>query len=148
VSGGSATAAYYALVGDQILEDFERRFLSQDLQSDLVGRILSPTNWPRLTSSSFGRSDLVAEVLDDHMLGKATFIDLVQRGRRPFVTINATDMATGHRFEFIQEQFDLMCSDMNTVRCRVLLLHRRLYRSPSMTCPLPPHQSIGRSPRG
>jgi NTE family protein len=31
------------------------------------------------------------------------------------VTINATDMATGHRFEFIQEQFDLMCADMNTL---------------------------------
>lgn len=115
VSGGSATAAYYALVGDRIFDDFETRFLSRDLQGDLVGRIVNPINWPRLVSSSFGRSDIVAELLDEALFGTATFGDLAQRARRPFVTINATDMATGHRFEFIQEQFDLMCADLSTV---------------------------------
>lgn len=115
VSGGSTTAAYYALVGDRIFADFESRFLARDLQSELVGRILSPLSWPRLLSSSFGRSDIVAEVLDDNLFGNANFGDLARRARRPFVTINATDMATGHRFEFIQEQFDLMCADLATV---------------------------------
>jgi len=115
VSGGSTTAAYYALVGDRIFADFEARFLSRDLQGDLVGRIVNPINWPRLASPSFGRSEIVAELLDEALFEKATFDDLARRARRPFVTINATNMATGHRFEFIQEQFDLMCADLSTV---------------------------------
>lgn len=113
VSGGSATAAYYALHGDRMFSDFEPRFLARDLQGELNARLLNPLNWPRLLADDFGRSDLVAQLLDESLFGGATYADVVQRARRPFVTINATDMATGHRFEFIQEQFDLLCADLS-----------------------------------
>ena len=113
VSGGSATAAYYALKGDRIFADFEQRFLNRDLQGELVRGVLNPLNWSRLATPHFGRSDLVAELLDEALFDGATYAQIPRR--RPFVTINATDMATGHRFEFIQEQFDLMCADLDTL---------------------------------
>jgi len=115
VSGGSTTAAYYALRGERIFVDFEGRFLERDLQGELVRSILNPLNWSRLASPNFGRSDLVAEMLDEALFEGATFADIARRGRRPFLTINATDMITGHRFAFIQEQFDLMCADIGTL---------------------------------
>jgi NTE family protein len=39
--------------------------------------------------------------------------DLAAREDRPFILINATDMALGERFEFTQGQFDLIHSDLS-----------------------------------
>jgi len=47
VSGGSFTAAYYGLFGDRIFQDFETKFLKNNVQGELFGRILSPLNWPK-----------------------------------------------------------------------------------------------------
>ncbi len=113
VSGGSFTAAYYALYGEQIFSDFERRFLKRNVQGELTRKILAPFNLARASSPKFGRIDLVAEYLDDEIFEHATFGDLVTQGRRPFVMINASDMSLGTRFEFTQDQFDLLCSDLS-----------------------------------
>ena len=45
VSGGSFTAAYYGLHGDDTFRDFESGFLRRDLTSDVLHRILSPRRW-------------------------------------------------------------------------------------------------------
>src|SRR5262245_65240489 len=47
----------------------------------------------------------------------ATFGTLLDRApdRRPYVLLNATDMTLGARFEFTQDQFDLLCSDLSMV---------------------------------
>jgi NTE family protein len=113
VSGGSVTAAYYALRGDQIFADFETRFLHREVQGEVARRILNPGHWPRLLSPTFGRSDLVAEHFDDILFGGATFADLQARPG-PFVILSATDMAAGTRFEFVQDQFDLLCVDLSS----------------------------------
>lgn len=113
VSGGSYTAAYYALYRDRIFEDFERAFLKRDVQGEMVRKILAPFNLARAASPTFGRIDLVAEYLDDELFGGGTFGDLVKAVRRPFVLINASDMSLGTRFEFTQDQFDLLCSDLS-----------------------------------
>lgn len=113
VSGGSFTAAYYALYGERIFSDFERRFLKRNVQGELTRKILAPVNLARASSPQFGRIDLVAEYLDDKIFDHATFGDLVTQGRRPFVMINASDMSLGTRFEFTQDQFDLLCSDLS-----------------------------------
>ncbi len=47
VSGGSFTAAYYGLFGDRIFQDFETKFLKNNVQGELFGRILSLLNWPK-----------------------------------------------------------------------------------------------------
>lgn len=112
VSGGSFTAAYYALHGDGIFSDFESRFLKRDVQGELTRKMLAPANVARASSPKFGRIDLVAEYLDEEVFFGGTYADLLARGRRPYVMINASDMTLGTRFEFTQEQFDLLCSDL------------------------------------
>src|SRR5437870_3787292 len=110
VSGGSFTAAYYALHGNRIFEDFEKRFLKKRVQSGLLLRTLAPWNQVRLASPRFSRSDLAAEYYDDLLFNHATFGDLTG----PFLSINATDVSSGARFEFTQDEFDLIRSDVST----------------------------------
>lgn len=112
VSGGSFTAAYYALYGDGIFRDFESDFLKSNIQGRLLSLYSSPFNWARLASPQFSRIDVAAEYYDWWLFRGHTFGDLVTQHRRPFLLINATDMALGSRFEFTQDQFDLLCSDL------------------------------------
>jgi len=113
VSGGSFTAAYYALWGDRIFSDFEPRFLKKHVQTGLLLRTLAPWNQVRLASPKFSRSDLAAEYYDRLLFKGATFADLVGQGSRPFLSVNATDLASGARFEFTQDEFDLIRSDLS-----------------------------------
>lgn len=114
LSGGSFTAAYYALYGDRVFDDFEDRFLRKDWESELRSRVLwSPSNWLRLWSPYFGRAHIFSELLDEALFDGHTFGDLLARRRRPMVFIHASDMTTLSRFEFVQSQFDLICSDLN-----------------------------------
>ncbi|MBH0181895.1 MAG: patatin-like phospholipase family protein [Nitrospira sp.] len=120
LSGGSFTAAYYALYGDRIFHDFEYRFLRKDWESELRSRILrSPSNWLRLWSPYFGRAHVFSELLDEALFDGHTYGDLVAQRRRPMVFIHASDMASLSRFEFNQRQFDLLCSDLNQLRISV-----------------------------
>ena len=114
LSGGTFTAGYYALRGDQIFHDFEARFLRKDWESELKARVLwSPGNWIRLWSPYFGRAHLMAELLDESLFEGATYGDLLKRNERPWLAIHASDMATLSRFEFHQQQFDMICSDLS-----------------------------------
>jgi len=114
LSGGTFTAGYYALHGDQIFHDFEARFLRKDWESELKARVLkSPSNWIRLWSPYFGRAHLMAEILDESLFEGATYGDLSKRNERPWLAIHASDMATLSRFEFNQAQFDMICSDLS-----------------------------------
>ena len=112
VSAGSFTAVYYGLYGDRIFSDFESAFLKRNIQGRLLAPYFSPINWFRLASPKFSRIDMAAEYYDRHLFGGHTFGDLRVQGRRPFLMINATDMSLGARFEFTQDQFDLLCSDL------------------------------------
>jgi hypothetical protein len=112
ISGGSFPAAYYALRGKKFFDEFPDRFLYRPVQSDLVKLALSPASWLKLVAPAYGRSDLAAEFYDREVFAGATYADLIARNRRPFVILNATDMTTGTQFPFIQDQFDLMCSDL------------------------------------
>lgn len=113
VSGGSFTAAYLGLHGRGIFEDFERRFLRRNVQSALIGQLLTPWNWVLLASPFFERSDLIARYYDRILFDDATFADLAAQNG-PLVQINATDLATGAPFSFIQDQFDFLCSELGS----------------------------------
>jgi len=113
VSGGSITAAYYTLYGDRIFSDYESRFLKRHAQTGLLLRTLAPWNLARLTSPKYCSSDLAAEYYDHLLFDGATFADLTPRPGRPFLIVNATDLAIGARFEFTQDQFDLLNSDLS-----------------------------------
>lgn len=119
VSGGSYTAAYYGLFGDRLFQDFERKFLKRDVQNEIAASFFAPTNLFSMSSPYYGRSDVVAEYLDQVLFEGKTFADLdraVRQEKRPFVLINATDMARTSRFEFTQDQFDLLCSNLGTYK--------------------------------
>jgi len=110
VSGGSFTAAYYGLYGDRIFTDFEERFLRKDVEGILFRKLFNPMNWVRLLSPAYGRADLAAEYYDKALFDGATFAKL-QQPDRPLVVINATDLASGERMPFVQENFDMLCAD-------------------------------------
>lgn len=115
VSGGSALAAYFAAYGDSVFTDFEKEFLLVDFQSSLIGRAFSPTTMYRLTSPWYGRGNVLAEELDNHIFHGMTFGELRARRSLPNLLITATDLTTGAPFEFTPEQFALICSDLNSV---------------------------------
>jgi NTE family protein len=111
VSGGSFTAAYFALFRDKVFQDFEPRFLRRDIQGELTGAVLSPANWFRLMSPYFSRIDLAAELYDSTIFENRRY-QLLVGGARPFIILNATNVALGTRFEFTQDQFDFLGSDL------------------------------------
>jgi NTE family protein len=115
ISGGSFPAAYYGLFGLRVFDEFPDRFLYRPIQTDLLKLAFSPMGLLKLAGPSFGRSDLAAEFYDREVFGAGTYADLIAQHRRPFVILNATDMTTGGQFPFIQDQFDLLCSDLSGV---------------------------------
>ncbi len=114
VSGGSFTAAYYGLFGDQVFTDFRERFLYRDVQADMIAALLSPSQLTRMAAPQFNRTDVIAEYLDRTLFGGHTFSDLSSNGRSPYVILNAMDLNTGTTFSFTQMQFDYLCSDLST----------------------------------
>ena len=113
VSGGSFTAAYYAVYGERIFEDFESRFLKYDIEGALILRLLNPWYWGKLLSPYYSRTDLAVEYYDEQIFDGATFGTL-NKGEGPLLRINATDLSTGNPFRFDQDQFDFICSDIST----------------------------------
>jgi len=112
VSGGSFTALAYGLYGDKLFTDYEQRFLKRDVQGEIIGRAFSPTYWPKLTSTGWGRSELASQLYDEILFNGATFGDL-DRGTGPLILASATDISSGSRFTFSQAIFDVICSDLN-----------------------------------
>lgn len=114
VSGGSFTALSYALYGDRLFSEYEQRFLKRNVQSALMWRAFNPFNWFRLISGNYGRSELAAEYYDEILFDGATFADLID-APGPVAVATGTDMSIGTRFGYYQNDFDLICSDLNTV---------------------------------
>ena len=120
ISGGAFTAAYFGLYGGDTFESvpltgksFPERFLNRDIQWELARATLNPVNLARLASPYFSRSDLAAELYDRTVFDGQTFAALAERPR-PFVMLHATSMADGARFEFTQDVFDFLGSDLSS----------------------------------
>lgn len=112
VSGGSFTAAYYGLYHDELFTRFEQQFLYRNIQGRLLLKGLAPWNWPWLASPYYSRIDLAADLYDDLIFDHQTYDSLIKQAQRPFIILNATNIATGNRFPFTQDQFDLIGSDL------------------------------------
>lgn len=112
VSGGSFTAAYYGAFGERLFADFRERFLERNIERELILRLLNPVNLVRLASPTFSRIDLAAELYHETIFAERTFDTFPAGRRRPFVIMNATNLVNGERFEFTQEQFDVLGSDL------------------------------------
>lgn len=115
VSGGSFTAAYYGLYGEQLFEDYAEVFLKRDVQQGLILRVLNPVNWIRSVTTGISRTEAAIEYYDKHIFKNATFADLYKRDG-PFIEINATDLGTGDRFAFTPQTFHLICTDLSRIK--------------------------------
>lgn len=114
VSGGSFTALAYALHGDRLFSEYEERFLKRNVQGELVSRALNPFNWWKYIGGTAGRSELAAEYYDEILFNGATYADLINK-QGPVAIATGTDLSTGSRVAFFQNDFDLFCSDLNAV---------------------------------
>lgn len=111
VSGGSFTAAHYALYGPQSFESFPEEFLYRDISAYVWGTYMLPWQWGWLIDPYVGTNDRMTGVYDRLMFRGATFNDLIARGR-PRLSISATDLASGSAFPFLPHAFDVLCSDL------------------------------------
>lgn len=107
VSGGSFTAAYYGLYGEQIFESFEDAFLYRDVSGGLLNLLLKP----KYVFSRNTRTIEAADFYNRTLFKNKTFADM--REDAPEIIINASDLGSGSRFSFLQEHFDLICSDID-----------------------------------
>ena len=114
ISGGSFTALAFGLHGEKLFDIYEASFLKRNVQGELVKRALSPFNWPSLASNGWGRSELAANMYDELLFNGATFKDLKRDG--PRILVSATDLADGTRLIFNPDNFDVLCTDLSSVR--------------------------------
>lgn len=113
VSGGSFPAAYYGLHRDKGFATFPDDFLYRDINAYIWGTYLLPWNWEWLVNPFYGTNDRMAEVYDRLMFHGATYADLLHAGL-PVISINATDIANGVSFPFVQASFNLICDNLLT----------------------------------
>ena len=85
------------------------------MQGALVWRSLNPFNWSKFIGGSAGRSELAADYYDEILFEGATFGDLLDK-QTPVAIATGTDISSGSRLAFFQNDFDLLCSDLNKVR--------------------------------
>jgi hypothetical protein len=132
VSGGSLTAAYYALEHDTpewSWEDLRHR-LGGDLVARFLLRAARPDNFARYWLSDLNRSDLMAQVFDEVLFDGQRYSRLNDT-TGPKLFVNATDVISlgspsnpfedadhpsGQRFVFTQEQFRDLGSRLDRVR--------------------------------
>ncbi len=117
VSGGSFTSAYYTLFPEKFFTSFQGAFLYRDIQKELVERLINPINLVKVASPNFSRIDMASDFYNETIFERKTFGDLLKKpmGTSPFLVLNATNISIGHQFEFNQDQFDLLCSDLSGV---------------------------------
>lgn len=112
VSGGSFTSAYYGLFGNKLFTDYEKDFLKRPVQSNLLNAwLFSPSNWPKLATSAFNRTDLAADYYDKYIFKSKKFSDM--REDVPQIIINTTDVSTGNSFSFTPEDMRWVCSNLS-----------------------------------
>ena len=109
VSGGSFTSAYYGLYGDRLFVDFEERFLRSNVEGALFRGLFNPLQW----FSPHGRTDMAVAYYQQTLFGDATFANLLRKDA-PLILMNSSDLSSGARFSFVQEYFDLLCSDLTS----------------------------------
>ncbi len=114
ISGGSFTALAFGLHGEKLFDIYEASFLKRNVQGELMKRALDPFNWPSLASNGWGRSELAANMYDELLFNGATFKDLKRDG--PRILVSATDLADGTRLIFNPENFDVLCTDLSSIR--------------------------------
>lgn len=118
-SGGSVAAANFVLHGPQGYGRLHEPdgFLRHKGIADLVGGVLNPLNVVNYTFTSASRIETLPDMFRRTVLGDATFGTLLAASPRrpPLLVLNSSDMATGQRFSFTQDQLDRICIDLRNI---------------------------------
>ena len=110
VSGGSVTAAYFALHGRDTLGNFRQKFLIQDAKSSLSTSV-NVTNLVLLAKGGVNDRSGLPTWLDENLFHGATFNDVLRPGR-PQLWINASDIYNRTTFIYNSVNFGALCSDL------------------------------------
>lgn len=111
VSGGSVTAAYYALKGSAALNDFRKRFLAANLEENLRTSVSLASLMKLSSEAALNDSTGLQEWFHENLFDGATYRDVFNRGR-PKLLINAADIYNRTTFVYNQETFSALCSDL------------------------------------
>lgn len=109
VSGGAMTAAYAALFGKEPGwgERLRQDVLRPNHHLSLLWRVV--VNSPRLLATDYSRGDVAGSYYASSLFRGRKFSSLPVR---PFLILNATDLTTGSRFEFVRENFRCVGVDL------------------------------------
>jgi len=111
VSGGSVTAAAFALDRRKTLARFREDFLLADVEASLRTS-LSLANVLRASIGGVNDRTGLQDWLDRHLFDKATIGDAMASGR-PVLWINASDIYNRTPFVFNRHTFSAICSDLS-----------------------------------
>ena len=110
VSGGSITAAYFALHGRDTLSNFRQKFLVQDAEASLSTSV-NVTNLVLLAKGGVNDRTGLPTWLDENLFRGATFDDVLKPGH-PQLWINASDIFNRTTFIYNPVNFGALCSDL------------------------------------
>jgi NTE family protein len=114
VSGGSVTAAWFGLHRgsghwDGDLDGLRNDFLAKDNMATLELDAVNPITWFGLVTGQITRIEAEEALFNDRLFHNATLAALNQPGK-PYIVLNATDMAGGETFAMVPRRFDDVCS--------------------------------------
>ena len=118
VSGGTVAGAWYTLHGFDGLGAFKEGLLFHNLFGELLRTGANPVNLARLPTPSYSRIDWLIAALEKRLFKNNERYSLLvdSPAQRPFLIINAGDMTAETVFPFTQDRFDLICSDLASVK--------------------------------
>ncbi len=114
VSGGSVTAAWFGLHRapghrDGDLDGLRNDFLTKDNMATLELDAANPITWFGLVTGQITRIEAEEALFNARLFHDATLAMLNQPGK-PYIVLNATDMAGGETFAMVPRRFDDVCS--------------------------------------
>ncbi len=110
VSGGSVTAAYFALRGSDMLGDFRQKFLVRDVEATLSTSV-NVTNLMLMAKGGVNDRSGLPTWLDENLFHGATYADVLKPGH-PQLWINASDIFNRTTFIYNTVNFGALCSDL------------------------------------
>ena len=115
VSGGSVTSAWFGLRRDADhpdgdLDTLRRDFLAQDNMKALELDAVNPITFFGLVTGRITRIEALEALFNERLFRGATLGELNRPGK-PFIVLNATDMAGGDTFALTPRRFDDVCSN-------------------------------------
>lgn len=115
VSGGSFSAAFYALNRDRSdwREQFTRRVLRNNIEVAIGAQLFEPPNLLSIVATNYSRTNVAADYYDRHIFEGKRFRHLPSK---PVLILNASDLVAGRRFEFSPRDFNCLAADLADYR--------------------------------